>query len=95
MDSNLITESGQQTHHISDGKIIIETGTEIALKVGDSFVRITPGAIFTQGNLNIGDSGPVTFFRVCLNVTVIIGSYKQDFFCISDGLCVAKEKYKS
>ncbi|MEG0434801.1 MAG: hypothetical protein RR615_16595 [Morganella sp. (in: enterobacteria)] len=51
-------ESGQQTHHLSDGKIIIEAGTEITLKVGDSFVRITPGAIFTSGNLNIGDSGP-------------------------------------
>ncbi|HBN5711014.1 TPA: type VI secretion system tip protein VgrG [Morganella morganii] len=57
-DKNLVTESGQQTHHLSDGKIIIEAGTEITLKVGDSFVRITPGAIFTSGNLNIGDSGP-------------------------------------
>nr|WP_250326093.1 type VI secretion system tip protein TssI/VgrG [Morganella morganii] len=57
-DKNLVTESGQQTHHLSDGKIIIEAGTEITLKVGNSFVRITPGAIFTSGNLNIGDSGP-------------------------------------
>ncbi|MDR5688135.1 type VI secretion system Vgr family protein, partial [Morganella morganii] len=40
-DKNLVTESGQQTHHLSDGKIIIEAGTEITLKVGDSFVRIT------------------------------------------------------
>ncbi|HDF2326515.1 TPA: type VI secretion system tip protein VgrG [Morganella morganii] len=57
-DKNLVTESGQQTHHLSDGKIIIEAGTEITLKVGDSFIRITPGAIFTSGNLNVGDSAP-------------------------------------
>lgn len=57
-DRNLVTSSGQQTHHISDGKVIIEAGTEITLKVGDSFIRITPGAIFTSGNLNVGDSGP-------------------------------------
>nr|WP_243847030.1 type VI secretion system tip protein TssI/VgrG [Morganella morganii] len=57
-DKNLVTESGQQTHHLSDGKIIIEAGIEITLKVGDSFIRITPGAIFTSGNLNVGDSAP-------------------------------------
>jgi type VI secretion system secreted protein VgrG len=53
-----VTSSGQQTHHVSDGKIIIEAGTEITLKVGGSFIRITPGAIFSSGCLNIGDSGP-------------------------------------
>ncbi|GAA0332893.1 type VI secretion system tip protein TssI/VgrG [Morganella psychrotolerans] len=66
VDKNLVTESGQQTHHLSDGKIIIEAGTEITLKVGDSFIRITPGAIFTSGNLNIGDSGPGTGAPVTL-----------------------------
>ena len=57
-DRNLVTSSGQQTHHVSDGKIIIEAGTEITLKVGDSFIRITPGAIFSSGNMNVGDNAP-------------------------------------
>lgn len=54
----LIAESGKETHFKSGGKIILEAVSEITLKVGSSFIRLTPNAIFTSGNLDIGSSGP-------------------------------------
>ncbi|QPB78633.1 type VI secretion system tip protein VgrG [Proteus sp. GOKU] len=58
IDDELIVESGMETSFKSGGKIILEAGTEITLKVGSSFIRLTPSAIFTSGNLDIGSSGP-------------------------------------
>ncbi|WP_311752871.1 bacteriophage T4 gp5 trimerisation domain-containing protein, partial [Proteus columbae] len=60
IDDELIVESGMETSFKSGGKIILEAGTEITLKVGSSFIRLTPSAIFTSGNLDIGSSGPGT-----------------------------------
>lgn len=57
MDGALVSESGQETHLSSQGKVVIEAATEITLKVGGSFVRITPSNVFTSGNVAIGDSG--------------------------------------
>lgn len=54
VDGNAVHESRQQTHLISGGKIVLEAGTEITLKVGGSFIRITPGAIFTSSDMVIG-----------------------------------------
>ncbi|SPZ20934.1 Uncharacterized protein conserved in bacteria [Providencia rettgeri] len=52
----LVSESGQETHITSQGKVVIDAATEITLKVGGSFVRVTPGNMFTSGNVAIGDS---------------------------------------
>ncbi|MEY0138360.1 type VI secretion system tip protein VgrG, partial [Providencia rettgeri] len=52
----LVSESGQETHITSQGKVVIDAATEITLKVGGSFVRVTPGNVFTSGNVAIGDS---------------------------------------
>ncbi|EDU57587.1 type VI secretion system tip protein VgrG [Providencia stuartii] len=57
VDGALVSESGQETHLSSQGKVVIEAATEITLKVGGSFVRITPSNVFTSGNVAIGDSG--------------------------------------
>nr|ELR5041854.1 type VI secretion system tip protein VgrG [Providencia stuartii]ELR5082308.1 type VI secretion system tip protein VgrG [Providencia stuartii] len=56
VDGALVSESGQETHLSSQGKVVIEAATEITLKVGGSFVRITPSNVFTSGNVAIGDS---------------------------------------
>lgn len=52
----IVNESSHQTHLLSGGKIVIEAGTEITLKVGGSFIRITPGNIFTSADLAVGNS---------------------------------------
>ncbi|WP_318558244.1 type VI secretion system Vgr family protein [Providencia stuartii] len=56
VDGALVSESGQETHLSSQGKVVIEAATEITFKVGGSFVRITPSNVFTSGNVAIGDS---------------------------------------
>ncbi|MDP0612571.1 type VI secretion system tip protein VgrG, partial [Klebsiella pneumoniae] len=52
----MVSESGQETHITSQGKVVIDAATEITLKVGGSFVRVTPSNVFTSGNVVIGDS---------------------------------------
>lgn len=55
---SLVVASGQEIHLTGGSKLIIEAGAEISLNAGGSFVRITPGGIFTSPNLMIGQGSP-------------------------------------
>ncbi|ETS30949.1 hypothetical protein PTE_02895 [Photorhabdus khanii NC19] len=50
----MIAESGQETHLKSGGKIVLEAASEITLKIGGHFIRLTPGGILTSPNLSVG-----------------------------------------
>lgn len=54
VNGNAVHESTLQTYFVSGGKIVLDAGTEITLKVGESFIRITPNMIFTSNNLVVG-----------------------------------------
>lgn len=60
-------ESSQQTHLVSGGKIVLEANTEITLKVGGSFIRITPGTIFTSSDMVVGGGSAGSGASVALN----------------------------
>ncbi|MBC8949868.1 DUF2345 domain-containing protein [Xenorhabdus sp. TS4] len=46
-------DSGQEIHLKSGGKVVLEAAAEITLKVGGSFLKVTPGGILCSP-INVG-----------------------------------------
>ncbi|OTA13929.1 Rhs element Vgr family protein [Xenorhabdus beddingii] len=46
-------DSGQEIHLKSGGKVVLEATSEITLKVGGSFLKVTPGGILCSP-MNVG-----------------------------------------
>ncbi|UPS61441.1 type VI secretion system Vgr family protein [Providencia rettgeri] len=77
VDGKTVHESSQQTHLVSGGKIILEANTEITLKVGGSFIRITPGTIFTSSDMVVGGGSAGSGAPVALELPDGVAPFEQ------------------
>ena len=57
MGTKLAVNAGQEIHLKAGMTLVLESGTQITLKVGGNFIDINPGGVFIKGTTVMVNSG--------------------------------------